>query len=340
MTLRSVTRSAASPVVTLAAGDPLPALAPPLGPAERKARAKEPIGHLWNVSFGGRTRRVFVRVPDAAHVIAGERVPVIFNFHPLNDNAAHHARLTGMAAVGTAHGYITVHADGARGPLGIRRWDGLSASTEASSKDDVGFVRTLLAGLPTFVASLPEMAARPTHIDLDRIFLTGFSIGGALTHRLARLMPEVAAIAPVGALAARPMDQLGRPLPTLILHSATDVLAPIGGRTGRFLPAPALDQTIAELRQNNGLEHPARIATGAGALAVKTWGEDPKNVLRLVTDNYGHAWPGANEVMGIATPSALRTILSYDATRTIVDFFEAVRTANGHVSPSRGRTPV
>ena len=85
--------------------------------------------------------------------------------------------------------------------------------------DDVGFFRTLLDKLE---AVLP--------IDHRRVFVTGFSNGGAMSFTLgAGLSNRIAAIAPVCTQSFVDAAELKRPLPVCYIVGTADPLIPFHG---------------------------------------------------------------------------------------------------------------
>ena len=84
--------------------------------------------------------------------------------------------------------------------------------------DDSGFIRALIDRLGT-----------QTGIDQKRIFVTGFSGGGAMAHRVAcDLSDRVAAIASVSGAFVAKTCQPARPISIYEMHGTADTTTPMG----------------------------------------------------------------------------------------------------------------
>ena len=113
--------------------------------------------------------------------------------------------------------------------------------------DDVGFARALV-----------EAIAAEAPIDLRRVYPTGLSNGGAMTHRLGcEAADTFAAIAPMAfplALVPRSTCQPSRPIAVIYFAGLTDTLIPYDG--GPIPPAgpviPSAPDSFAYWRDVNG----------------------------------------------------------------------------------------
>lgn len=92
--------------------------------------------------------------------------------------------------------------------------------------DDVGFTRALLDDLASVV-----------YVDQDRVFATGLSNGGIISHNLAsELSDRIAAIEPVVSPLMVATTRNKRPVPVMHFHGIKDEFAPYeGGYGGDFL---------------------------------------------------------------------------------------------------------
>ncbi len=124
-----------------------------------------------------------------------------------------------------ARGFAVVAPDGTKGAVGnFRTWNsgggvdnyrctsGLACEKDV---DDVGYVRDLIA----------DVAGR-LNVDRARVFATGISNGGAMSHRLGcELSDEVAAIAPIGGAMQLTVSHECAPeraVPVLHVHGSED----------------------------------------------------------------------------------------------------------------------
>src|SRR5262249_57738455 len=95
--------------------------------------------------------------------------------------------------------------------------------------DDVGFVGAILDKLQADVC-----------VDTGRIYATGMSNGGFLSHRLAcELSNRIAAVAPVAGVLGVPTCTPARPISVMHFHGTSDQLVPYNGNPQMgFLSVP------------------------------------------------------------------------------------------------------
>ncbi len=137
------------------------------------------VGPVWadllpgdysrTLSFDGFTRDYDIHVPPT--YTGGSAVPLVIDFHGLGSNKVQQGQISGFRARSDAEGFILVHPQGL-----FNSWNGGTCCGTAQSMgiDDVGFVRAMVASVQGEV-----------NIDPVRIYATGLSNGGAMTHRLA-----------------------------------------------------------------------------------------------------------------------------------------------------------
>ncbi|KQT31302.1 hypothetical protein ASG29_15175 [Sphingomonas sp. Leaf412] len=160
---------------------------------------------------GGVERTYAVHVP--ASYRGGTAVPLLLDLHGYTSDIAQQRFLSGQLRQSDLRGFIVVW------PQGLNRsWNayGCCGASLAGGVDDVGFLRTLVSTLK-----------RRSNIDDARVYVTGLSNGGSMTHRLACEAADVfRAAAPVSftlnreAAACRP----SRPIPVVAFHGTSDVL--------------------------------------------------------------------------------------------------------------------
>jgi polyhydroxybutyrate depolymerase len=174
--------------------------------------------------------------------------------------------------------------------------------------DDIGFVRDLLATADDRLC-----------VDDARIYSTGMSNGGFLSHRIGcELSDRIAAIAPVAGVNGMTSCAPSRPVPLMHFHGTADPLVPYTGSTSLgFISVPdsfaawgARDGCTGDPVETfrNGDSHCATYQQcGAGA-----------DVTPCTVDNGGHTWPG-----GLPVPSLGNTTTDLNATDAMWTFFEA-----------------
>lgn len=198
------------------------------------AAGAQPLGpgdHTRTLVAGGVTRSYLVHVPPGYTGQAA--VPLVVDIHGLSATAAIQKNLSGFDQLADAVGFIVAYPEGLDNAFN----GGICCSTGV---DDVGFIRGLVAKMRL-----------EAEIDARRVYATGLSNGGAMTHRLACEAADLfAAAAPLAfPISIDPPSacQPSRPIPVLTFMGLTDVLVPYGG--GSF---PSAQTTIDHWRATNG----------------------------------------------------------------------------------------
>jgi polyhydroxybutyrate depolymerase len=203
----------------------------------------------------------------------GVPLPLVFNLHGLGSNLEEQEKLTAMSAQADEAGFIVVYPQ-----AGASVWNLQAGEIGAI---DVDFFREMIDIL------LAELS-----IDPDRIYVTGFSNGGGMAHRLAcDLSDRIAAIAPVSG--AYMQDQVcvpRRPVPVLAIHGLADRLAPfVDQSVGQDIPRWA---AVWAARNGCGREPQTE---SEGPVTVETWQTCRNNasVILYRVEDMGHTWPGS-----------------------------------------------
>jgi poly(3-hydroxybutyrate) depolymerase len=325
--------------------------------AEARAfRVKGARGFTMKMSFRGETRDAIVHVPK---VTPGQKLRVIINYHGFASNGEQQARYTRMAERGTRAGFIVVHPNGRKGDgiglpgmsgLKMRTWDGINHRyvDMFEKNDDAGFTRSLIRGLE---GQIRRRTGQKVQVDTEVVFATGLSNGAFLTHLLARRLPEIKGIAPVaGQLAAKGKPHRLKPiLPApdhqvaqLEIHGTADPLVFYRGRQGELSAKGGFGvQDLSVLRtarimarSNGHSARPTRVEHPTASLTVRTWGRDPRSMVKLITvKGGGHSMPGTNinDLVplggGVMDRKLMKTNQEINGTREIVDFFKQVSAA-------------
>lgn len=250
------------------------------------------------VTHAGQRREAIVHVPARAAVV-GRAVPLVVALHGGGGSAAHMAGEDryGLLAKADREGFVVVFPNGTSRPPGGRfaTWNagGCCGHARDSGADDVGFVRATVAAVRARVA-----------IDGGRIFATGMSNGGMLAHRLAcdaaDLFRAVAAVAGTdGTLACTPV----RPVSVLHVHARDDTHVRFDGGAGpdafrddaKVMDFVSVPETIARWVRRNRCAAPPQHTSASKGAACETYAPcaDGTTVRLCVTDDGGHAWPGA-----------------------------------------------
>lgn len=269
--------------------------------------AELPAGRQsWELVQDGQHRRTFVDLPAAD---AATPLPVVLSFHPFGLGNEFWDQLSGMAAAGTARGYVVVTPLGSTDLL-LPRWTvrgGLPGS------DDYALVDQIL-----------ERLGAEACIDLSRIYATGFSAGAAFSVSLSCERPGLlAAVAGSGGTnLALPCPE-GPPIDALVMHGTEDPIAPFAGQSGALPPAgiSVVDvfDSFAARGQCTGR---TTVDVRPSAQLVRSTGCTPGGDAALLTFSGGHTWPGRDGLL-FATLVTGATNFDFDATLTTLDWFDS-----------------
>lgn len=240
------------------------------------------------VTVDGVARTYRVHVPAG---LAG-RAPLVVVLHGGGGgNGAQVEQQTGFTATADQHGFVVTYPNGT-GRTRLLTWNAGTCCGYARDQrvDDVRFLHAMLDAL-----------AAEFRVDPARVYVTGFSNGAMMAYRLGcELTDRIAAIAPVsGALNTEPCTP-SRPLPVLHIHGTADQHVPIaGGPPQRDVPGtPPWQNTPLAYANDFWTRHntcPATPAeTGRDGVTTTTHAPcaDGTEVVQVVIDGGGHAWPG------------------------------------------------
>jgi polyhydroxybutyrate depolymerase len=280
--------------------------APPASPPGAPCTGLQALGGDldWTIPSGGRSRVVHVHLPPAYD--AKTAIPVVLDFHGLSMSAAGEDLLSRMNAKADKAGFVSVHAEG----IGAQQsWNAGACCGEAASAkvDDVAFAAKIL----------DELEAKLC-VDKKRIFSTGMSNGGALSHRLAcELSTRIAAIAPVAHVMTIPLATCkpSRPVSVFNFNGTSDTLVPYAGNGVGY---PSVASTMSTWASRNGCGTTTHEILKKGDVTCVTFdGCKPGvEVSHCTVDGGGHTWPG-----GAPVPFLGKTTNEISATDAMWDFF-------------------
>ncbi len=246
--------------------------------------------------------------------------PLVFAFHGGGENAWQFEGFTHIHDKSDSSGFVLIEADGtpALGPSALPPASPDSgvvlevfnagncceyAAQTSGNVDDVGFVSAMIDSVESQIC-----------IDPKRVFSTGFSNGGMLSHRLAcQLADRIASIVAVSGGSGQtdydkmPSETLfpcnpGRPVPVLHIHGTQDACYPFDGGWGplslvTFQPVVV---TIQDWLTRNGCStgSPTTVLTN-GAATCNMYPCPEAGAVELCTiDGGGHYWPGGDDWAG------------------------------------------
>lgn len=237
--------------------------------------------------WDGLERTFTVRTPRSAD--SARAMPLVVVLHGRGGSGQGVVQRTGFDAHADRAGYLLVAPDGTGEPRGW--YTGFAPGRDI---DDVGFVGALI-----------DTALARYRVDRTRIYVVGYSNGGALAHRVASdLASRVAGVAVVaGGIGARlPNGTVSRidppraPVPVLIMHGDADGVVPydtasLPSSVARTLPAR--DGALFWARANEcGTLTPRRDSLAAGRVLRETWDSRCRAPVVFLTLRRGdHGWP-------------------------------------------------
>jgi polyhydroxybutyrate depolymerase len=167
------------------------------------------------LSVGGMSRAYIVHVPSS--YTGNSAVPLVLDFHPLGGSAAQERMSSGFNALSDQNGFIVAWPDGIDDA-----WNVGPCCTISRDVDDVGFAKAVVAEIKSTAC-----------IDAKRVYATGFSMGGGMSHYLACHAADIfAAVTPsafdlleenVGTCSP------SRPISVLSFRGTSDTLVPYAG---------------------------------------------------------------------------------------------------------------
>jgi polyhydroxybutyrate depolymerase len=286
------------PVGTIDSGTPnpndaMPSAATPTASGSNCGADQLPAGdHPLSMMFGGVVRSYIARVPVRTNI--SEPRPLLLDIHGLTSNAAQESAYTAGSAAEKA-GYFLVFPEGLEASWNAGDCCGGSA---AKNVDDVGYL----------VALVGEVA-RQLCVDKKRVYATGMSNGGFMSHRLACEAANVfAAVAPVAGMLGIPPATCkpSRPVPVLHFHGKADAIVPYegGGIVGvhPFRSARASFEAWAKI---DGCTGPPTNTFSGTATTCETYAQCNGGVEVTLCSSTGatHCWPGVATCPFLGTPA-------------------------------------
>ena len=266
---------------------------------------------------GGLNRSYAVHVP--APLDRRQPAALVFVFHGGTGNAESAIRMSAFSDVADREGFVVVYPNGT-GRLSDEKlltWNGGACCGYAQEKniDDVGFIRAMVADLQTILS-----------VDPRRIYATGMSNGGILSHRLGCEAADLfAAIAPVaGTLNFSPCEP-SRPVSVIEFHGTDDPHILYDGGYG---PASLVKVDFTSVQYSvdfwstfDRCNFPSQTEAETGFRHSRWTGCAESSAVELYTVvGGGHEWPG-----GPGNPGS-----ALSATELIWAFFDS------HPKPEEG----
>ncbi len=230
------------------------------------------------IQHDGMQRSYILHVPKGYD--GSKPVPLVLNFHGHGSNAVQQEYFSLMDGTSDADGFIVAYPEGINGS-----WNaGVCCQFTGPTTDDVGFARAVVTDIES-----------RTCIDDKRVYSTGMSNGGYLSHLLACKAADVfTAIAPVAGVLGIPPSQCNpsRPVPVIEFHGIADPIVPYNG--GDTLGSPSVPDTFKGWAARDGCTGSPVQTFQNGKATCMTYEQCSAGVkvtLCSIQDE-GHCWPG------------------------------------------------
>ncbi len=231
--------------------------------------------HTIQVMHAGLKRTALVHIPASLDLEAP--APLVLNFHGLTSNSDQQVFFSGMNPKADAAGFIVVYPQGVQSSWNAGACCGAAIDQNI---DDVGFVRALVAQLALTLC-----------IDERRIYATGMSNGGFMSHRLACEAADLfAAVAPVSAVNGMDSCSPSRPVPVMMFNGTLDPLVAYNGG-GLFGSA---EQTFTDWSARDLCDDAPKPGKSNGAASCLQHDicDAEVSVVFCTFEGMGHCWPG------------------------------------------------
>lgn len=172
------------------------------------------------IKVDGRDREYLLHVPPGYD--RNKPMPLVVVLHGVNENDKDIATLSKMSQKADKEGFIVAYPNATKW-LGTNSWQAWDTQNgilpPGTSSNDVGFVGKMI-----------DSISNQMGVDKNRIYVTGFSNGGMLAHRIATdLSDKVAAVAIVGGAMSGYETKPKSPVSIMTLNGTEDCIVPITG---------------------------------------------------------------------------------------------------------------
>ncbi len=271
------------------------------------------------LEYGGLLRTYHVHLPPGLD--AAKPLPLVFVLHGGGGNGLQMERFSGFSALSDKEGFIACYPDGVD-----KNWyDGRVVEDSRAHRDkidDAGFIEALI-----------DVIAKKHPVDMKRVYATGISNGGFLSHylgarlsrRFAAVAPVVGGMAPVVAADFKP-DQ---PVSVLVLQGTEDPMVPYAGGPLKFRRGETVATKTAVRKwvdhDGCGVEVTEELPDKDPADGTRvrrtsySGGKDGTEVILYAIEGGGHTWPGGPQYL----PEFMvgRVCRDIDANQVIWEFF-------------------
>lgn len=283
-------------------------------------------GEEQSIDVDGLTRKFIVYAPKRS---TKGPLPLVFVLHGGGSGTSRQLeRFTRFNNVAEREGFITCYPEGYEG-----NWnDGRGVSFIKAHRENIDDVK--------FMRAIVDAVEKQYQVDRSRVFSTGISNGGFMSHRLAAEASDLfAAVAPIAGGMAIPIGDGFKPeysVSLFVIQGDSDPLVPyaggkvgyrLGRKRGRLLPTT---EAIEKYLDRNGIRDspetktlPDKDPSDGTTTESSVWpvGEGGSRVQQFLIRNGGHTWPGRP----LYAPERLigKVSRDFDACEEIWKFFKS-----------------
>lgn len=295
------------------------------GPLRERLRARMMAGAETPVPAGVDQRTLQVGAATREYLLLDARrakapAPLVIALHGGGGSAK--TMVPRWAGKARAEGLVVAFPNGVGRDGRMATWNagGCCGMAMTSRSDDIGFVSALIDEL-----------VRSGVVDPKRVYVTGMSNGGMMTHKLAIALPgKVAAVAVIAGAMFGDETPPVSPVPILVMHGAKDQVVPYAGG-----PSPVGFVAKAQSRDFQPVEKTVDFwvkadgctggpaASPAGEVQTKGWTgcRGGSEVLFYRLASATHTWPGAKAPEGAVRMLEMTPYDAVDATDVAWTFF-------------------
>ncbi len=254
--------------------------------------------HTIDIAYGSIQRDYIVYVP--ASYLSSTPMPLILNLHGFPMTAVLEKQFTNMNLAADENGFIVVYPNGHE-----NSWNGGSCCGDAVDEgiDDVGFLKAVVDDVSTRLS-----------IDGKRVYATGMSNGGFMSHRLGCEASDMfAAVAPVAGALLLDECTPSRPMPIIVFHGDEDT----------FVSYDSDVSSVARWVEINGCNDTPTGTEIFGGSNCETYEGCNDNVKIIFCSMIpmGHCWPGGSEALCLESLDMTPYNDDIDANQKIWEFF-------------------